>query len=188
MPAFLKGDSGSGVHHEAQAVGAVEFVAAPEFDALQVLDAFVAVVGRGDEAQRGAVFYRQGLAVEVVGEEYVGAEQVFERQAGAGAVLGAQYDEVAVAGAALPLSGKLTCRSMRSVWLGKRVANGVRPKRGKSGLSRWPGGSVVAICDALDGTVKPSAPPAAGRRRAHICARWRTMASLYRCAMTIPAG
>ena len=81
------------MHHEAQAVGAVVFVAAPEFDAVEVLDAFVAVVGRGDEAQRGAVFHRQGLAVEVVGEEYVGAVQVFERQAGAGAVLGAQHDE-----------------------------------------------------------------------------------------------
>ena len=29
----------------------------------------------------------------MVGEEYIGAEQVFERQAGAGAVLGAQNDE-----------------------------------------------------------------------------------------------
>ena len=60
---------------------------------LTPLFTWVAVVGRGDEAQWGAVLYRQRLAVEVVGEEYVGAEQVFERQAGAGAVLGAQHDE-----------------------------------------------------------------------------------------------
>ena len=44
-PALLKRHSGSGVHHEAQAVGAAwvneVFVAAPKFDAVQVLDAAV---------------------------------------------------------------------------------------------------------------------------------------------------
>ncbi len=65
---------------------------AQEFDALEVLDAFVAVMRRRYQAQRGAVGERQGLAFEAVGQQNVVSEQIGNRQRAAIAIQPVQND------------------------------------------------------------------------------------------------
>lgn len=79
LAALFVGDSGSGVNHESKANGPIVRAAAPELDAVDVLDALVAVMGWRYQSQWRAMRDGQGLTVQPIREKHVRSHQVFER-------------------------------------------------------------------------------------------------------------
>ena len=93
LTALFVGDSSSGVNHETKADGTIVRAAAPEFDAVEVLDALVSVMGWCYQPQRRAMRDGQWLTVQSIREKHVWSQQVFERQARPPTVLATQNDK-----------------------------------------------------------------------------------------------
>jgi len=67
--------------HESKPDWAVAILGAPELNDANVFDGFVSVVRGCNQSQRGTVLDSEWLTVQAIGKEYLGREQVSERQA-----------------------------------------------------------------------------------------------------------
>ena len=111
---------------------------------------WVAVVGRGDEAQRGAVFLSFVSGRGWPSRWSARREsplKVFERQAGTGAVLGAQYDEARCSGVCGRFPAGEAGRAERHDDLFVKVGKAhAAPAQAAAG----PGGDAVKVRGLLD--------------------------------------
>jgi len=81
------------IHEKARAGEAIVARVAPELDGVHVPDALAPVVGGCDQPERRAVGDAEAFAVEVIRQQHVGRQRVFQGEALREAVLRAQDDE-----------------------------------------------------------------------------------------------
>jgi|GEM_PF-6990954 len=90
---LFKVDAGTRVIHERKSGGPVARIGRNKTQLAQRLHRLVAVVPGGNQSKRCTVIDTQRLTIQTVSNEYTRIEQVFERQAGASAILGFQGDQ-----------------------------------------------------------------------------------------------